>query len=91
MNRQGLGASTIPCVHCGSCHNQLALHGNASRDGTPLKVVYQVTCAKCRASGPLAQTADEAARGWAHRAKPRLNEAASALLPQVEFGEESAA
>jgi hypothetical protein len=91
MKRPFLIASTAPCPHCGSGHNQLACHGSATRDGTPEKLVYQVVCAKCRASGPLAQSADEAAKGWAHRAQPRLNEAASALLPEVEFEEESAA
>lgn len=91
MKRPVLIASTVPCVHCGSGINHLVCHGNALRDGTPEKLVYQVTCAKCRASGPLAQSADQAAAGWAHRAQPRVNETPPALLPEIEFEEESAA
>jgi hypothetical protein len=84
MTRPILIASTAPCVHCGSGRNHLVCHGNALRDGTPEKLVYQVTCAKCRASGPVAQSADEAAEGWATRAQP-------VLLSGLDFEEENAA
>ncbi len=91
MQRTIVIASTVPCVYCGSSRNHLACHGSALRDGTPEKLIYQVVCAKCRASGPIAQSAEEAAAGWAHRAQPRINETPPALLPEIEFEEDNAA
>ena len=67
-------ASTAPCGHCGSAYNQLSCHGGAQPDGTPVNLAYHVSCRKCRASGPIAPSAEEAIKGWEHRAPPRQNE-----------------
>ena len=82
-------ASTAPCGHCGSGYNQLSCHGGARPDGAPVNLAYHVSCRKCRASGPIAPSAEEAIKGWEYRAPPRLNEEPPALLPEIEFeGEE---
>ena len=82
-------ASAAPCEHCGSAYNQLFCHGGAHRDGTPVSLVFHVSCRKCRACGPIAPSAGEAVKAWEHRAAPRLSEELPALLPDIAFeGEE---
>lgn len=81
-------ASMTPCVHCGSAFNYMVCHGSVRQDGMPFNLIYQVTCKKCRACGPLAKTAEEAVKGWEHRAEPMLNEPPPPDLPALEFDEE---
>lgn len=65
----------------------MSCRGIARSDGSPVRLVYQVMCVKCRAAGPLAQTAREAVAGWEHRATSLLDELEPEGLPEVEFEE----
>lgn len=85
MKKAFPNASSVPCVHCGSGYNQLFCHGGAYRDGSPVNLAYHVACRKCRASGPIAPSAEEAVKAWEYRAPPRHNEEPPALLPEIEF------
>ena len=60
-------------------------YGRARPDGAPVNLAYHVSCRKCRASDPIAPSAEEAVKGWEHRAPPRPNEEPPALLPELEF------
>jgi hypothetical protein len=77
-----VNASTTPCIHCGSPYNSFTCHGGALRDGSPIGLVFQVVCLRCRAMGPLCKTAEEALTGWAYRALPQLGE----LEPEDDMG-----
>jgi hypothetical protein len=84
-------ASKEPCVHCGSPYNFLLCHGGARLDGSPVDLAYQISCKKCRASGPVTKTAQEAVKGWEHRAEPRFDELLPDPLSDFEFEENEAA
>ena len=85
MTKPFVIASPSACGHCGSPYNYLFCHGGARHDGSPVNLAYQVTCKKCRASGPVTKTAAEAVKGWEHRAPPRLNEPPPMEIPDIEF------
>ena len=57
-------ASPIRCACCHSGKNALFLHGPCDPEGQILAAKYQVTCAACGASGPLAESAAKALEGW---------------------------
>jgi hypothetical protein len=76
-----------PCRHCGSAFNYMACHGSVRQDGTPFDLIFQITCKKCRACGPLTKTVAEAVKGWEHRAEPMLNEAPPPDLQELDFEE----
>jgi hypothetical protein len=73
-------ASHVVCGHCASPFNSLMCHGHGRHDGTPFNLLYQVVCEKCRASGPIAKTAQEAIAAWEHRADTSGNKP-----PPVDF------
>ena len=56
--------SPIRCACCHSGKNALFLHGPCDPEGQILAAKYQVTCAACGASGPLAESAAKALEGW---------------------------
>ena len=85
MKKPFIIASETPCLHCGSNYNYLFCHGRARPDGTPVNLAYQVMCQKCRASGPVAQTAKGAIIGWEHRARLRLVEPLPRRTAEIEF------
>ena len=88
MRKPFVLASKEPCIHCGSPYNYLLCHGGARVDGMPFNLAYQVACRKCRATGPVAKTAQEAVKGWEYRSPPRLDEPPPREFDEMEFEEE---
>jgi hypothetical protein len=85
VKKPHIQATATPCVHCGADENQLFIHGTAHPDGTPIAPHFNVMCNQCKASGPVAKSAEEAIKAWGKIAPARLDDKTPALLDDIEF------
>jgi hypothetical protein len=88
MKKPFVQACDTRCLHCGGAENQLFCHGGARPDGTPFDLLYHVACKQCRACGPIAKTAAEAIKAYAHHAAIRAEEDPRGFLDGLEMEEE---
>ncbi len=88
VRRTHIQATTTPCVFCGADDNQAFIHGVIHPDGVPFEPSFHVACKQCRASGPVAKSAEEAIKAWGHIAAVRLEDEPPALLGGTELDDE---
>ncbi len=81
-------ATDAPCGFCGGKENQLYFNGTAYADGSPVELLFHVTCSRCRASGSAAKSAEEAIKAWGKVAPHLVKDEPPALVDDMNFDDE---